>query len=186
MKYIQNLDSIIESLRKIGMMVQDPSFTHVACLIRNNSLISTGHNLLHSFLSNKTCCGKSTRCSIHAEINALKKAESNKSIKNNTLLHLIVIRVSQTGLLGMSRPCFHCIQQLHKSRFRIHKIFYSNSDGQIICENFQHMIRNNSIYISNGIRKKIQKYISNIDLKNISSDILLQNKHLAKILLLKY
>ena len=51
-------------------------------------------------------------------------------------IDIIVIRVSKNGLLGMSKPCKHCIIGMlnipKKYGFKIENILYSDKNGNII------------------------------------------------------
>lgn len=71
---------------------------------------------------------------------------------------LVVIRVSKTGKLGSSRPCFHCLSSLEmacqKYNFMIGNVFYSTTDGNIIKEHFADMRNSEKTYVSSGNRKK--------------------------------
>ena len=182
MKYIQKpiFSSLIETMRNVGMSSQT-SFKHVATIVRGNSIISMGENCLRGCCA-KTCNGKSTRCSLHAETNAIRKAASNRSIKNNTSVDLIVIRVSPKGIIGQSKPCFHCMQQISKARFRIGKVYYSNASGDIVCENINQLLRTSIIHIGFGLREKLGR----IECGDIPIEDLNQNKLLAQFMFTKY
>jgi deoxycytidylate deaminase len=170
---------LIEQMRKVAMDTPNP-FKHVATIMRGSSIIAMGDNCLQTCCS-KTCHGKSTKCSLHAEANAIRKAASNRSIKNTTSVDLIVIRVSPTGIIGQSKPCFQCMQQISKARFRISKVYYSNAKGEIICENINQLLRTSVIHIGFGIREKLNMFSGDIPIET-----LLQNKTLAQILITKY
>jgi len=78
---------------------------------------------------NKTS-GKDSR-TIHAEEDSIinyKRIGSTKSKK----FSMLVIRINKSGSLCNSKPCYDCIEEFKK--FNINKIYYSNSDGDIICE----------------------------------------------------
>ncbi len=182
MKYIQKpiFSSLIETMRNVGMSAPD-TFKHVATLVRGNSIIAMGDNCLRGCCS-KTCHGRSTRCSLHAETNAIRKAASNRSIKNNTSVDLIVIRVSPSGVIGQSKPCFQCMQQISKARFRISKVYYSTASGDIVCENINQLLRTSIIHIGFGLREKLGRLDSNdIPIKDLE-----HNKLLAQHLFTKY
>jgi len=96
--------------------------------------------------------------SVHAEQNAISKISSSKHIFKKT--DLLVIRLSKHGKLGPSKPCQHCVYRLcaacEKYNFCIQYVYYSDSDGNIICQKFSDLM-NSKHYISSGIRKKIEK-----------------------------
>ena len=90
--------------------------------------------------------------STHAEIDAYQKI---KNCRNNPRqLDLMVIRITKTGLLAQSRPCFHCIDILSKSRLNIKNVYYTTNNGQIVCETFSEMALNPIVYITRGFRRK--------------------------------
>lgn len=172
--------SLFDSMVECALSSLNDTFTHVASLVRGNSLCSMGTNGLHSACS-RNCNGRSTRCSFHAEANAIRKLASHKGTKNNKSFELVVIRVSPTGVIGNSKPCFQCIQQIIKSRFNISKVYYSDANGDIICENVNQLLNTDTIHISHGLRQKLGYCPSEIPVI-----MMLQNKKLAKFLITKY
>ena len=92
--------------------------------------------------------------SIHAEINALNKI-NYKDSKKIIPYNLISLRFSKTNQLGNSRPCYHCLIKLKKSKINIKYVYYSDNDGNIIMEKFNDMIETlNFSIISSGYRYK--------------------------------
>ncbi len=172
--------SLINTMREVAM-ASPSSFKHVATIIRGHSIISMADNCLRGCCP-RTCGGKSTRCSLHAEANAIRKAASNRSIKDTSSVDIIVIRVSPTGVIGQSKPCFQCMQQISKARFRISKVYYSNAAGDIVCENINQLLRTNIIHIGFGLRDKLGKYASG----DIPMEEFLQSKSLMRFLITKY
>jgi len=51
---------------------------------------------------------------------------------------LIVIRINKQGDLVSSRPCYNCLSMM--KAVNIKKVYYSDNDGNIICENVKDMI----------------------------------------------
>jgi hypothetical protein len=89
--------------------------------------------------------------SIHAEIDAYYKIKNYKNIGKK--LDLFVIRITKGGNLAESRPCFHCIDILSKSKLNICNVYYSTSNGTIVCESFKSLIVNSNINISRGFAR---------------------------------
>lgn len=87
----------------------------------------------------------------HAEINALYKINTWKNKPKK--INLLVIRLSKTGKLGESRPCYHCLLQLTKANIGIKYVYYSKND-KIIREKFDDMLYSQTIHISKGYRRK--------------------------------
>ena len=76
---------------------------------------------------------------------------------------MIVIRVSRTGKLGESRPCFHCLEKLEKSDVNIQNVYYSTKEGVIEKEKLKSMKDSEkTIYCSGylNFRKKIKKPVN--------------------------
>lgn len=73
--------------------------------------------------------------SIHAEHDAINKLPIRKN-KKIEKVNLMVIRSSKTGVLGMSKPCEHCINTMRikalDKGYYISKIYYSDIKGNII------------------------------------------------------
>lgn len=90
--------------------------------------------------------------SLHAEIDAYNKIKNYKN--NPKKLDLFVIRITNGGRLAESRPCYHCIDILAKSRLNIRNVYYSTSAGTIVCERFSHLKTNTKKYITRGFLNK--------------------------------
>lgn len=59
---------------------------------------------------------------------ALRKLKKRDVRKGN--LSILVIRISKSGVIGMSEPCAHCLYLL--KRMGISRIYYSNESGDIV------------------------------------------------------
>lgn len=88
---------------------------------------------------------------LHAEIDAYNKIKNYK--KTPKKLDLFVIRITKGGRLAESRPCFHCIDILSKSRLNICNVYYSTSLETIVCESFQNLVSSGK-YITTGFIRK--------------------------------
>jgi hypothetical protein len=88
----------------------------------------------------------------HSEIDAMNKIRMRR--KNPRSVSMFVIRLSKLGTLGESRPCYHCLDRMIKSRLNIKYIYYSTSTGLILRENLCDMLHSNKTYISCGIKDK--------------------------------
>lgn len=152
---------VLEMLSHIGIHSSERLLSnHVACLVKNmTSVISVGTNGYNMY-SRRGCCGKSHLCTTHAEVDAIGKAASNRSLKDRALMDLVVIRVSSTGKLGMSRPCYHCIRSIRNARFKIENVYYSNAEGDIVCEKSNELLRGGWIHITIGLQKKIGHFMN--------------------------
>jgi hypothetical protein len=73
----------------------------------------------------------------HAEMDVIRKIRHKKNVPAK--VDLLVIRLSKTGILGESKPCYHCMECLRDSNLGIQNIFYSTADGKIVKETFSEM-----------------------------------------------
>lgn len=91
--------------------------------------------------------------STHAEADALKKVSRKKNIPK--MIDIVVIRCSKEGIIGESRPCYHCILTMSKSRLNIKNIYYTTRNGEMVKEELCEMIKHpDKSYISSGIKQK--------------------------------
>lgn len=89
---------------------------------------------------------------LHAEIDAYTKIKNYKNVPKK--MDLLVVRITNGGNLAESRPCFHCINILAKSRLNIKNIYYSTSDRTIVCEKFVDLISSSKKYITRGFKRR--------------------------------
>ena len=110
-----------------------------------------------------TICSANTEniCSIHAEYDAMSKlppVPANRLNKRLVKISLLVIRVSknQRGyVLGNSRPCAKCIQDMYNIQSRGYKImdvYYSDIGGNIICRKFENLLHDPEHHITRYYR----------------------------------
>lgn len=88
------------------------NFKHGAILVKNNKIVSFGHNKV-------TQKGPSHLYSVHAEMAAIKHSTNLHKISNS---HVYVVRINRCGL-AESKPCEKCQQfmRLHG----VSRVFYS-------------------------------------------------------------
>jgi len=72
---------------------------------------------------------------IHAEhfaINKLKTRDKNKKLLK---ISILVIKISNTGLISMSKPCKHCIDNMqilaNRKGYNIKSVYFSNNLREI-------------------------------------------------------
>ena len=72
---------------------------------------------------------------IHAEHFALNKLKTRPRNKKLLKISIVVIKVSNTGLISMSKPCKHCVENMQKvanlKGYTIESVFFSNSKREI-------------------------------------------------------
>ena len=85
-------------------------------VVRKNKIVGKGFNIVCSN-------GNDRYTGIHAEISAINHTTAR--LRQNATV--IVARVSNTGKLGMSKPCESCETILRK--LGIKRVWYSTADG---------------------------------------------------------
>ena len=91
--------------------------------------------------------------SVHAEVAVLKHSHMLRSERKSKYLNLLVIRLSKSGYIGNSKPCFHCVQHLLNTNIKIKYVYYSTACGTIVRDKLSNLIL--STYISSANRKKM-------------------------------
>ncbi len=95
--------------------------------------------------------------STHAEMDVLRKIYKSTTIPNTSKridkFDVLVIRISKTGKLGSSRPCFHCINSMMNTPIaKIQYVYYSTNDGKIVREKLDTMLESELTIVSTGWR----------------------------------
>ncbi len=129
--------AIDDFCRRALNMPRKDTYHHYAGFIRDNN-------------NDSMCSNDMITKRIHAEIAALYK-QADWNIRNP--VDLVVIRLSRTGTLGESRPCFHCIRKIYKSGINLRHVYYSTKEGIIKREKFIDLCVTKT-YISRGNRRK--------------------------------
>ena len=101
--------------------------------------IGTNCNIKFGFMPSK-----------HAEMDVLNKVKNKKNMPKK--IDLMVIRLTKTGLLTESRPCYHCLCFMEKSKLNIQNVYYSTGQGTIVKEKLIDMKSNPKTCISSGMR----------------------------------
>lgn len=90
---------------------------HGAVIVKGGSVISTGFNKDKNHPNNVSEEHIKSHCSIHAEVDALKKTSNTKGAI------IYVARVNSNGNEMMSKPCSFCYEKIKRSGIR--KIVYT-------------------------------------------------------------
>ena len=116
------------------------------------NMISSAYNKLRA--STSTLHG-----TLHAEVLATKKLpyiHNNKKRKKK--VNLLVIKVTKSGKLANSKPCFHCIKYLNKmSSYQICNVYYSTHNQTIVKIPFSELLKMDNHYISRSNRRHLWK-----------------------------
>ena len=142
------LDNCIEKLVKLAS--NSPiQYKHGACLLKGNKSYSFGFNrYIKEIFLNK----QMVKFTVHAELDALYRF-GNKNVKG---MDILIIRIGKmNNNLKNSRPCNNCIEKMAQRGIR--KVYYSNHNGEIVCDFIDSMSR---IHNSSGfnIRNKLIYY----------------------------
>ena len=89
----------------------------------------------------------------HAEANAINnlppRPNNRKHLKK---INILVIRTSNTGKIGMSKPCIKCIIDMMclppKKGYIIKNISYSDSNGDIITTSLKNLISEGEFHVT--------------------------------------
>ena len=96
--------------------------------------------------------------SIHAEANAMKKLLPLPRQKKLKKVDLLVIRVSKNGQYGNSKPCIHCILNLHKNLpdkgYSLRDVYYTDEHGKIVSIRFNELMYQTTPHISRFYTEK--------------------------------
>lgn len=90
---------------------------HGAIIVKNGRVLGTGINKNRNHPTIVSSEHIKSHCSVHAEIDALKKA---KNVKGATIY---IARVNKRGQDRLSRPCDQCYNEIVKSGIK--KIIYT-------------------------------------------------------------
>lgn len=98
----------------------------------------------------------------HAEmdvINKVSKKHVDKAKKRHKeVYNLIVIRVSKSKVIGNSKVCKNCLDNIllssKRTGIKIKKIFYSNKSGNIIKSTPTRMLNDDDIFVSSFYNTK--------------------------------
>jgi len=93
---------------------------------------------------------------IHAEHDAINKLPIIKNKKKLKKINILIIKTSPTGLLGNSKPCYHCIQKmlhlLPKRGYKMDDVYYTDKEGMIQKIKFNKLVHEKDVHISSYYR----------------------------------
>lgn len=149
--FVSKISNIIDHLKKVSLN-SDISYRHSAALFKRNKVIAVGYNKSIKQLNVTNNNGSQFKVTVHAEVDALYQASKKHDLRG---IDIIIIRTKHMCdgqiTLRNSRPCNDCIEKMEKIGIR--KVYYSNSDGEIVYEFLDDMAK---IHISSG-RKNLKQ-----------------------------
>ena len=111
-------------------------------------MVSTGQNKYKINTYNSS----NKNATIHAEEDAIHNLPPVKRSKKLEEVSLVVIRTTKHNILGNSAPCVHCLKYMKDNAeargYKIKRIYYSNSQGEIECHNLISLIASDNLHIS--------------------------------------
>ena len=116
-----------------------------------------GGHVLYVLSYGINICGNNKRVgTIHAEINAIENLPTRSLKKKLEKINILVIRTSENGKLGISKPCFNCLHDFsiipQKKGYIVKNIFYSNNEGSIENTTLKKLIDNGNYHITRFYR----------------------------------
>lgn len=91
----------------------------------------------------------------HAEVAVIDKFRKKKNTPKS--VDILVIKLSPSGIIGESRPCYHCICAMERADVPIRNVYYSSRTGEIVREKLCDMKYNPITRISSGMRFRYSK-----------------------------
>jgi len=77
----------------------------------------------------------SNGATIHAEHSAINKLKARDKNKKFLKINIVVIKISNTGLISMSKPCKHCIENMqilaNRKGYYIDSVYFSNNSREM-------------------------------------------------------
>lgn len=143
-----NLEYLKKGLIKSNLCKCNLS-NHIACVFyeKNKSIIKLNVGI-NNYNKNQS--------TIHAEIsvfNKLKTIESKKCKKIN----ILILKVSNTGLISNSKPCLKCIEAMTMlpitKGYMIRNVFYSDNNGNIIKNTLYNLVNDENKHLSRYYKK---------------------------------
>lgn len=96
--------------------------------------------------------------SLHSEINTINKYYKNKHKPNelNSKKILIIIKISKIGIIGDSKPCYHCANYIYNNynNLNLQEIYYSTKNNTLELLTKEDLI-NKKFKLSAGFKKRI-------------------------------
>jgi deoxycytidylate deaminase len=156
-------------------LIQEASKSQIKCQLA--AALIKGQKLLSKPCSNalRNVCRGFACGSLHAEAHAILDyfgRDLSYSSKNGGSFYipkdkkvkcdLIVIRINKDEKICTSRPCYNCLNMMKAVGIR--KVYYTDNDEKIICENVKDMISINASSVTRLIhRLRTDKNQSDID-----------------------
>ena len=153
------MNNIIDHMHSYYPSDHDNSI-HISCIIDNwKSTKNATCNFKHMTfgINSDRSRFNNEQYQTHAEIDVMRKFISKmfkKRIKYKEV-DMIVIKISKTGVITNSQPCYHCALEIaNQKKIKIKNIYFSNNDHLVEKHNFNKWFNNTKHHISKGWRYK--------------------------------
>lgn len=131
-------------------------YNHISCVLQGKGMFEKGRTL--SFGVNQMGDSDGKTPGIHAECDAILKLMPLKNKKRLEIINMLVVRLSSKNKIQSSKPCINCIETMKtlppKMGYKIDKIYYSDSDGNIIKTSLKMLDADESKHCSKYFRRK--------------------------------
>ncbi len=121
-----------------------------------DNVISVGYNCYRGKLS------ASNGATIHAEHFAINKLRARDKNKKLYKISLLVIKISNTGLISMSKPCKHCIDNMqglaNRKGYYIENVYFSNNIREIEKWSYNDLENDPCKHVTEFYRTEDQKF----------------------------
>lgn len=127
-----------------GKVHADGPFHAAAIFLKNVSPVGLVSGIL-SYGENSFYVGDVGKWTVHAESSAISRLPSCPRKKRLIPVDMLVIRTSRSGVLGLSRPCLHCVvtmcRTLPERGYRLDRVHYSDENRGIKAVKLHDLVR---------------------------------------------
>lgn len=156
--------NLINMLNNLNVSISSNIIIDIAFYLQNTKhchnhvsfIIDNKNRNIITYMFNSYYNSKVFPFSTHSEINSMTKYYRMANLsKSRPKLILIVVKISKTGVLGMSKPCYHCRIYMNNNydNLNLVKIYYSNKN-ELEELNISNLLDKNSQHLSAGYSYK--------------------------------
>ena len=130
-------------------------FKHGCVAVYGGKQIASGYNYYRTYSKDKSIL-KDYTCSMHAEIDCIRKIK-NSSFKNKLKnICLYVVQISKDCEFKNSQPCSSCTAVLRD--IKIKKVYYTVSGLNLVCSKIDSIVPKETfgtVFLKSKLKKKI-------------------------------
>jgi hypothetical protein len=135
------------------------NYNHVSCIFEGkiSNLCNEGKKVrIHSYGMNHFNGPHDIVPSVHAEHDAMMKLKPLPRKNNKRKCSIFVTRLSKTGKMGTSKPCWMCISNMcyipEQRGYRIHHVYYTDQYENIVHTTLNRLLQESEKYYTSGYR----------------------------------